>query len=212
MAARRELTRADVLAMEEYGARRAELRREAAAHKRDRRVAVGPFATFHFESYRTMWHQVHEMLHVEKGGEAQIAGELAAYNPLIPQGSELVATVMFEIDDPARRARFLAGLGGVEHRMSLEVAGARIPGLAETDTERTDARGKASSVHFVRFPLGAADAAGFRAEGARVVLGIDHPGYAHMAVLPEPTRAALAEDLDRGSAAEGVPAAGAPGG
>lgn len=196
MAAKRALARADILPMEEYGARRAELKRELAAHKRDRRVAVGPCATFYFESYRTMWHQVHEMLHVEKGGEAQIAGELAAYNPLIPDGNELIATVMFEIDDPARRARFLAGLGGVEHRMSLEVAGARIGGLPEMDVERTDTRGKASSVHFVRFPLGPADAAGFRADGARVVLGIDHPAYAHMAVLPEPTRAALAEDLD----------------
>ena len=196
MTAKRALARADILPMEEYGARRAELKRELAAHKRDRRVAVGPCATFYFESYRTMWHQVHEMLHVEKGGEAQIAGELAAYNPLIPDGNELIATVMFEIDDPARRARFLAGLGGVEHRMGLEVAGARIRGLPEMDVERTDTRGKASSVHFVRFPLGPADAAGFRADGARVVLGIDHPAYAHMAVLPEPTRAALAEDLD----------------
>ena len=77
-----------------------------AAIKQNRRVEVGPFATFYFENYDTMWHQVHEMLHIERGGEAQIADELEAYNPLIPQGDELIATVMFEIEDAgaARRA------------------------------------------------------------------------------------------------------------
>ena len=95
---------------------RAERRKHISEIKRNRRLEVGPFATFYFEFYETMLHQVQEMLFIEKGGEAQLADELAAYNPLIPQGSELVATVMFEIDDPIRRGRVLATLGGVEDR------------------------------------------------------------------------------------------------
>ena len=197
MAAKREIARRDILPMAEYGARRAAFRREIAEIKRDRRVEVGPFAAFYFENYRTMWHQVHEMLYIEKGGEDQIADELAAYNPLIPKGGELVATVMFEIADPDRRARVLAALGGVEHATSIAVGGTASAGIAETDSDRTNAQGKASSVQFVHFPLAADQIEAFRGPGARVVLGIDHPGYAHMAVMPETTRAALAGDLDQ---------------
>ncbi len=196
MHAKREIARADILPIEDYGARRAAFRREIAEVKRDRRVEVGPFATFYFENYRTMWHQVHEMLFIEKGGEEQIADELAAYNPLIPKGGELVATVMFEIDDPDRRARALAALGGVEHSMSITVEGVAAAGIAEADTERTNTRGKASSIHFVHFPLSAEQIAAFRRSGARVVLGVGHANYGHMAVMPETARAALAGDLD----------------
>ncbi len=196
MAGRRAITRADILGTDAYAARRREIKREIRALKRRRRLAVGPHATFHFENYRTMWYQVHEMLHVEKGGEEQIADELAAYNPLIPQGRELIATVMFEIDDPARRARLLAGLGGVERCMRLTVGGAAIHGRAEDDVERSTADGKASSVQFVRFALDEAAAAAFRTPRARAVIGIEHPNYGHMALLPEPVRATLAEDLD----------------
>ena len=188
------LTRADILDMEDYARIRRAKRREMAALKRDRRLAVGPDATFHFENRETMWFQIHEMLAIEKGGEAQIAEELEAYNPLVPDGRELVATVMFEIDDEARRRRVLAGLGGVEEHMFLEVAGERIAGRPEADQDRTSAEGKASSVQFVHFPLEAAAIAAFRA-GARVVVGIDHPAYAHMAVLPAPVQAALASDF-----------------
>ena len=99
---RRQLTRADILPLEDYVKVRRERRREITELKRRRRVEIGPFATFYFENFATMWQQVQEMLYIEKGGEAQIADELEAYNPLIPQGSELVATVMFEIDDPRR--------------------------------------------------------------------------------------------------------------
>ena len=98
--------------------------------KKDRRLEVGPFATFYFECYDTMLHQVQEMLFIEKGGEEQIEDELAAYNPLIPQGSELVATVMFEIDDPVRRARVLGMLGGVEDKAFIRVGGDTIRGVA----------------------------------------------------------------------------------
>ena len=164
--------------------------------KKRRRVEVGPFATFYFENYDTMWQQVHEMLFVEKGGEAQIADELAAYNPMIPQGSELVATVMLEVDDPARRATALARLGGIEDHIFLDVGGERVPGTPDTSRENTSPDGKASSVQFIWFRFAPQQIARFKAPGTRVIVGIDHPNYAHMAVMPEPVRAALAEDFD----------------
>jgi hypothetical protein len=193
--AKRAITRADILPMADYAAERKALRADLVRKKKLRRIEIGPVATFYFESYETMWHQVHEMLHIEKGGEAQIADELSAYNSLIPQGSELVATVMFEIADEARRRALLGRLGGVEHSMFVEIDGTRVQGQAEADVDRTTAAGKASSVQFVHFPLGAA-AAALKRNGARVIVGIDHPAYRHMAVLPEEMRAALAEDLD----------------
>ncbi|MBL8672576.1 MAG: DUF3501 family protein, partial [Alphaproteobacteria bacterium] len=155
---KRALARADIMPMAEYARTRKESRKRVAALKRDRMVDVGPFATFFFECYETMWHQVHEMLYIEKGGEEQIDGEIGAYNPLIPKGDELVATVMLQIEDPERRARVLANLGGIEHTMSLTIDGDKTKGVAEDDTDRTNAQGKASSVHFVHFPLSPAQA------------------------------------------------------
>ena len=124
-----EITRDDVIPMDEYAAVRKERRARMTEFKRTRRLMVGPDATFNFECYETMWLQVHEMLFIERGGEEQIPDELSAYNPLIPNGTELVATVMFEIDDPVRRANFLAGLGGVEETITIEFAGESIPGM-----------------------------------------------------------------------------------
>lgn len=193
---KRTITREDILPIEAYAGERKQLRRDLVAKKKLRRLEVGPVATFYFENYETMWHQIHEMLYIEKGGEEQIADELAAYNPLIPQGRELVATVMFEIDDPKRRATFLGKLGGVEETMFIEVDGSRAMSVPEADVDRTSADGKASSVQFVHFPLTEAQAAAFKSPGARVILGIEHPEYGHMVVLPEAVRAALAGDLD----------------
>ena len=193
---KRAITRDDIMPMADYGRARAERRRAVAAKKQNRRVSVGPFATFLFETYDTMLHQVHEMLFVEKGGEEQIAGELEAYNPLIPKGRELVATVLIEIDDPARRARELAKLGGIEKSMSLQFAGEAVTGVPTDDQERTDETGKTSSVHFIRFPFTPAQIAKFRAPGAKVVLAIEHPNYGHMAQLPEAVRAELAQDFE----------------
>ncbi len=136
------------------------------------------------------------MLFIEKGGEDQIADEFRAYNPLVPKGRELVATVMFEIDEPVRREAFLAKLGGVEETAFLRVGGETIAGVPEADVERTSAAGKASSVQFIHFPFTDAQVAKFRAQGAEVVLGFSHPEYAHMAALPEAVRQALAEDFD----------------
>ena len=193
---RRALTRDDIMPLAEYGKIRRERRREVSELKKHRRVEVGPFATFYFENYETMRQQVHEMLFVEKGGEAQIEDELAAYNPMIPQGSELIATVMLEIDDPARRATVLARLGGIEDHIFLELGGERLPGKPDPSRENTSPDGKASSVQFVWFPFTREQIERFKAPGTRVVVGFDHPNYAHMAVMPEPVRAALAEDFD----------------
>jgi Protein of unknown function (DUF3501). len=192
---KREITRADIMPMEQYARERAAFRQNMVALKRCRRFEVGPFAMFYFENYQTMWHQVHEMLFIERGGEAQIEDELRAYNPLIPKGNELVATVMFEIDDPVRRARTLARLGGVERHMFMTVGGEQIRGVPEGDVERTKADGKTSSVHFMHFPFTPAQIEMFRTSGTQVIVGIDHPEYSHMAVMPEVTRAALVEDF-----------------
>jgi hypothetical protein len=192
---KRQLTRADLLPPAEYAAMRSEQRKRITEIKRHRRVEVGPFATFYFENYETMRHQVQEMLHIEQGGEAQVEDELAAYNPLIPQGKELVATVMFEIDDPARRASVLARLGGIERHIFLDIAGQRIRGEPDPTRENTSPEGTASSVQFLRFPFTDDQIARFKTPGAQVIAGFDHPNYGHMAVLPEPVRAALGEDF-----------------
>jgi hypothetical protein len=196
MTTRHELTSADILPWAEYAKDRAEHRKRITALKRHRRVEVGPYVTFYFENFDTMWLQVQEMLHIEKGGAAQIADELAAYNPLIPKGKELVATFMIEIDDALRRARVLSQLGGVEETASIEVGGERVVGKAEQDQDRTTAEGKASSVQFVHFPFTEAQIAAFREPNTRVILGLSHPNYSHMAVLSEATRASLAEDFN----------------
>jgi hypothetical protein len=193
---RRRLTRADILPLDEYVKIRRQRRREITELKKHRRLEVGPFATFYFENFDTMWQQVQEMLYIEMGGEPQIEDELAAYNPLIPQGSELVATVMFEIDDPVRRANALARLGEIENCAFIEVAGERVRGEPDPTRENTSPDGKASAVQFLRFPFSPAQVAAFKKAGTQVLIGFEHPNYGHMAVMPEPVRAALAEDFD----------------
>jgi len=195
MPAARTITRADLLPVDAYAKVRKERRQALLEKKKNRRLEVGPVASFLFESYDSMWLQIQEMLYIERGGDAQIDDELAAYNPLIPQGSELVATVMFEIDDPIRRARVLATLGGVEDKAFLRVGADTIRGVSEEDQERTRDDGKASSVQFLRFPFTPAAIAAFRSGAGDVVVGFDHPNYGHMAVMPAAVRQALARDF-----------------
>jgi hypothetical protein len=192
----RKITEADILPLPEYMKVRAQRRTAISALKKNRRLEVGPFATFYFESFDTMLHQVQEMLYIEKGGAEQLPDELKAYNPLIPDGRELTATVMLEIDDPVRRARVLAGLGGIEHTMFIRFAGETVKGAAEDDQERTRADGKASSVQFVHFPFTATQIEKFRVPGTEVVVGFNHENYGHMALMSETVRAALAKDFD----------------
>ncbi len=191
-----EIGRDEILPMEQYTRERKERRRALLDVKTRRRLEVGPVCTFYFENYETMWNQIHEMLFIEKGGEAQIEDELRAYNPLVPKGRELVATVMFEIEDPERRAALLAKLGGIEETAFVRVGGETIAGQPEADVDRTSGAGKASSVQFIHFPFTDAQVEAFRRPGAEVVVGFTHPQYGHMAALPEAVRQALAEDFD----------------
>jgi hypothetical protein len=196
MANRKEITRDDIIPMEKYGPIRKQMRIDLRPMKKRRQVALGPVATVTFENYDTMFHQVHEMLFIERGGEEQIPDELEAYNPMIPKGRDLAATVMFEIDDRAQRQAFLAKLGGVEETMFLRFAGEEIVGKPEEDVDRSTADGKASSVQFVHFHFTDEQVEKFRQPATEVTLGFSHPKYAHMTVLPEDTRAALSEDFD----------------
>ncbi len=195
MPAKTEITRADLMPMADYGRVRDDRRRQMATMKRPRRVAVGPDAAFYFENYDTMLHQVHEMLFVEQGGEAQIEDELRAYNPLIPDGRTLVATFMIEIDNPVRRAKVLRELAGIETHISFVIGEMRVGAVSDDDAERTTADGKTSSVHFIRFPFKPEQIEAFRADGARVLLAIEHPNYSHMAALSDETRRSLSEDF-----------------
>jgi Protein of unknown function (DUF3501) len=196
MAMKREITREDLMPPAEYAKVRAARRQAVVARKQNRRLEVGPVATFHFEDYDSMWLQVQEMLYIEKGGEAQIADELSAYNPLIPNGRELVATVLFEIDDPVRRKTLLARLGGIEDTAFIRLGEETIKGVSEADIDRTSADGKASAVQFIHFPFTPAQVSKFRAPGAQVIVGFTHQAYGHMVVMPESGRAALADDFD----------------
>lgn len=191
----RNLTAADMMPVDEYGKIRNAKRSEISVLKHSRRMEVGPFVTFYFESFETIWMQIQEMLYIEKGGDEQIEGELEAYNPLVPKGEELVATFMIEIDDPVRRARMLAGLGGIEDTAFLMLGTERINGIAEADQDRTSADGKASSVQFVHFSFTKDQISVFSKPGTQVIIGLSHPAYSHMAVLPEAVRAALASDF-----------------
>jgi hypothetical protein len=193
--AQRKITPADLLPIPEYDFRRQALKANLIPVKKQRRIEVGPFATFYFENYATMWLQVQEMLRIEKGGEEQIAGELAAYNPLIPQGDELIATLMLEIEDADRRNAVLLTLGGIEEAVFLEIGGDVIRATPTEYDDRTTADGKTSSVHWLRFKLTPDQIAHFRGHSERAVLGVSHPHYGHMAVLTAETRAALAKDF-----------------
>ena len=135
------------------------------------------------------------MLYIEKGGEDQIADELAAYNPLIPKGRELVATVMFEIDDEIRRRNFLSRLGGVEETMFFEFSGETVTGVPEEDLDRTSSDGKASSVQFIHFPFSDDQVKAFRNGDDQVMVGFRHLEYPHMCVLQDAVREALAADF-----------------
>jgi hypothetical protein len=191
--AQRKITQADILSASEYDQQRKSLKANLIPMKKLRRIEVGPFATFYFENYATMWLQVQEMLRIEKGGEDQLPGELAAYNPLIPQGDELIATLMLEIEDADRRNAVLLTLGGIEETVFLEIGSDTIHATPTEYGDRTTPDGKTSSVHWLRFKLTRDQIARFKTD--RVVLGVSHPNYGHMAVLTAEARAALAKDF-----------------
>lgn len=191
-----KLTRSDLMNLETYAAKRAAYRAEVMAHKVNRRVPLGPNATLYFEDRVTMQYQVQEILRIEKIFEADaIDEELAAYNPLIPDGGNWKATFMLEFEDEAERRRQLARLIGVERAVWIQVgAGDKVRPIANEDLSR-ETEDKTSAVHFLRFELQPAMAADACA-GAEIRIGVDHPNYTH-ATGPLPARIAeaLAADL-----------------
>ena len=192
----RIIQKSDLLAPDVYEKNRRQMRKELVEFKKDRRVPLGPYATFYFECYETMLAQVQEMLHIEKGGDEQLNDELTAYNPLIPNGKELVSTLMFEIDNPVIRATFLGKLGGVEENVFIKIDNDIIYGKPEIDVDRTSAEGKASSVQFIHFEFDQNQISKFKGNNVSIELGIDHKEYSHSTKLSESTIKALSSDFN----------------
>ena len=191
----RKITKPDIALYDVYAAERAMRKRALVVVKKPRRIEVGPFATFYFENYETMLGQVQEMLHVEKGGDEQIPGELEAYNPLIPQGDELIATMMLEIEDATRRNGMLLSLGHVEEKVFMDIGGERVNATPTDYEDRTSEDGKTSSVHWLRFKFSPDQIKTFREGAEQIVLGIAHDNYGHMAVISPASREALTKDF-----------------
>lgn len=193
--AERKITAADIVAADRFASERTQRRQALLPTKKLRRIEVGPICTFYFESFDTLLFQVQEMLHIERGGAEQLADELHAYNPLIPQGDELVATVMFEVDDPIRRHAILMRLTHIEQHIFIQIGDTKIYCVPEEDVDRTSPEGKTSSVHFIRFPIPKELQRAFRDPKVQILAGADHENYAHLAILSPATRAELAKDF-----------------
>ena len=192
---KKEIQKEDIMPLDVYIKNRKELRKNIVSFKKDRRIALGPYATFYFESYETMLAQVQEMLYIEKGGEEQLKDELTAYNPLIPNGKELTATLMFEIDNPVSRSAFLSKVGGIEEKVFIKIDGEFIKASPEKDVDRTSAEGKASSVQFIHFKFSDEQIQKFKSEGAEVEIGINHKEYSHTTKLSLANLSSLSADF-----------------
>ena len=192
---KREIQKSDIMPLDAYIKNRKELRKNIVNFKKNRRVALGPYATFYFESYETMLAQVQEMLYIEKGGDEQLHDELIAYNPLIPNGKELTATLMFEIDNPISRAAFLGKVGGIEEMVFMKINGETVKAVPEEDVDRTSAEGKASSVQFIHFNFTDEQIQKFKSSDVNIELGMDHKEYSHTTKLSKDNIASLSEDF-----------------
>ena len=192
---KRKIQKSDIMSLDIYTSKRKKLRKDIVEFKKNRRISLGPYATFYFESFETMLAQVQEMLYIEKGGDEQLTDELTAYNPLIPNGKELVATLMFEIDNPVSRATFLGKVGGIEETVYMKVDGELIKAIPEEDVDRTSEDGKASSVQFIHFKLNDEHIEKFKSDGVVVEIGIDHKEYSHTTKLTTANISSLSADL-----------------
>ena len=186
----------DIMPLDVYTSQRKQLRKKIVEFKKDRRVPLGPYATFYFESYETMLAQIQEMLYIEKGGDEQLKDELTAYNPLVPNGKELTATLMFEIDNPVSRATFLGKVGGIEEKVYMKVDGELIKAIPEEDVDRTSAEGKASSVQFIHFKFNDNQIEKFKSDSSKIEIGIDHKEYSHTTRLNLLTVKSLSADFN----------------
>ena len=192
---KRQIEKQDLLPSDVYAKSRKQTRKDLVEFKKDRRIALGPYATFYFESFETMAAQVQEMLHIEKGGDKQLKDELIAYNPLVPNGKELTATLMFEIDNPISRATFLGKVGGIEEKIFIKINDEIVKAVPEEDVDRTSAEGKASSVQFIHFKLNDDQISKFKSDSATIELGIDHKEYTHTTRLAENSVKSLCADF-----------------
>ncbi len=192
---KRQIEKKDLLPSDVYAKSRKQIRKDLVEFKKDRRIALGPYATFYFESFETMVAQVQEMLHIEKGGDEQLEDELIAYNPLVPNGKELTATLMFEIDNPISRAAFLGKVGGIEEKIFIKINDEIVKAVPEEDVDRTSAEGKASSVQFIHFKLNDDQVSKFKSDSATIELGIDHKEYTHATRLAENSVKSLCTDF-----------------
>ena len=192
---KRQIEKKDLLPPDVYAKSRKQIRKDLVEFKKDRRIALGPYATFYFESFETMVAQVQEMLHIEKGGDEQLKDELIAYNPLVPNGKELTATLMFEIDNPISRAAFLGKVGGIEEKIFIKINDEIVKAVPEEDVDRTSAEGKASSVQFIHFKLNDDQISKFKSDSATIELGIDHKEYTHTTRLAENSVKSLCADF-----------------
>ena len=193
---KREIQKSDIMPLDAYIKDRKELRKNIVNFKKNRRVALGPYATFYFESYETMLAQVQEMLYIEKGGDEQLHDELIAYNPLIPNGKELTATLMFEIDNPISRAAFLSKVGGIEEMVFMKINGETVKAVPEEDVDRTSAEGKASSVQFIHFNFTDEQIQKFKSSNVDIELGMNHKEYSHTTKLSKENIASLSGDFN----------------
>jgi hypothetical protein len=195
MTAMPRIDRASLMTLEAYARERPEFRARVMAHKKNRRVQLGDDVTLIFEDELTNRYQVQEMLHAERIFEEQgIQEELDAYNPLVPDGRNLKATMMIEYPDPDERGKRLADLIGIEDKVWLQVAGhERVWAIADEDLDRENDE-KTSAVHFLRFELDEATAQALK-KGAGLTIGIDHPRYSATLELPSAVRDSLARDL-----------------
>jgi hypothetical protein len=192
-----KLVESDLLSLERYSRERPEFRARVMAHKKNRKIAVGANTMWLFEDRLTVQYQVQEMLRTERIFEAEgIAEELAAYNPLIPDGRNWKATLLIEFPDAEVRRVQLGRLRGIEDRCWVQVAGCeRLYAIADEDMEREN-DSKTSAVHFLRFELSEVMASSLK-RGAALAAGVDHPNYRHeLSSLPENVRAALVTDLE----------------
>ena len=192
---KREIEKEDLLPSDVYAKSRKQIRKDLVEFKKDRRIALGPYATFYFESFETMVAQIQEMLHIEKGGDEQLKDELTAYNPLVPNGKELTATLMFEIDNPISRGAFLGKVGGIEEKIFMKIENEVVKAVPEDDVDRTSAEGKASSVQFIHFKFNDDQISKIKSGNVSVELGIDHKEYAHTTKLTEDNIKSLSADF-----------------
>ncbi|MDC0569430.1 DUF3501 family protein [Candidatus Pelagibacter sp.] len=192
---KRQIEKKDLIPSDIYAVDRKKIRKNLVEFKKYRRVALGPYATFYFESFETMLAQVQEMLYIEKGGDEQLSDELIAYNPLVPNGKELTATLMFEIDNPISRAAFLEKVGGIEEKVFIKIDKEVIKASPEKDVDRTSANGKASSVQFIHFKLNDNQIDKFKSGSSNIELGIEHKEYAHSTKLTDENIKSLTADF-----------------